>query len=255
MSNKSAIEALHKKWAEIGSRKSMNTLEVELDLYKKLLDIVQVGRSYYFVFNPSIQTIEFTSDSVENVLEILPQMFTLEYILNNIHPDDLNRMADFETAVVAFKKELPPEKIMKYKTRYNYRLRSKNGTYLHMLQQSITVQVDDDGKILRNLAFHTDISEISDFKEMKLAFIGLDNEPSFEGIQPLIKFSKSKELFSKRELEVLKFVVQGMNSHTIATNINRSVHTIRNHRKKILKKSGCENIQELLVKSIREGWV
>lgn len=255
MNNTSAIEELHKKWTEIGSRKSFDALEVELELYKKLLDIVQVGPSYYFIFNPSIQKIEFTSEAVENVLGQTPTMFTLEYFLNNIHPDDLNRMADFETAVVAFKKKLPPEKLMKYKSRYNYRLRTKKDVYLHILQQSVTIQVDEEGKILRNLVFHTDITEITDFKEMKLSFIGLENEPSFEGIQPLIKFSKSKELFSKREIEILRFVVQGLTSELIAKKLDRSIHTIRNHRKNILEKSKCENVQELLVKAVRERWV
>lgn len=255
MKNISAIDELHRKWTEIGSRKSFNAIEVELELYKKLLDIIQVGPSYYFVFNPSIQKIEFTSNSMESILDIPSSTLSLEYILSHIHPDDLNRMADFETAVVAFKKKLPPEKLMKYKSRYNYRLRTSKGVYLHILQQSVTVQVDEEGKILRNLIFHTDITELTDFKEMKLSFIGLDNEPSFESIQPLLKFSKSKELFSKREIEILKLVVQGLTSEEIAQKLFRSIHTIRSHRKKILEKSECHNLQELLVKSVREGWV
>lgn len=255
MSNPSAIKELHKKWSEIGSRKTAFETELELELYKKILDIVQVGPSYYFIFNPSLQTIEFTSETIEKVLGICPHTFSLQYVLDHLHPDDLNRMADFETAVVAFKSKLPPEKLTKYKTRYNYRLQTNNGDYLHILQQSITVQTDDEGKILRNLIIHTDISEISDFKAMKLSFIGLDDEPSFEGIEPTIRFSKSQELFSPRELEILKFIVQGMSSQMIAANVHRSVHTIRNHRKNILQKSGCNNLQELLVKSIREGWV
>lgn len=255
MDSKLVIKELHKKWTEIGSPIRASELELELEIYKKLLDIVQVGRSYYFIFNPRTRSIEYVSKEVVDILGIPAQSFTITYMLEHIHPDDLSLMADFETEVVAFKTRLPPEKLMKYKTRYNYRLRTNNGNYLHILQQSITVQTDEEGKVVRNLIFHTDITEISDFKKMKLAFIGLENEPSIENVQPQMQFSKSKEIFTKSELGILKLVVQGMNSHAISENINRSIHTVRNHRKNILQKSGCSNLQELLIKSIREGWV
>lgn len=254
MSN-NAITELHKKWSEIGSHKILSSTELQLELYKKILDIVQVGPSYYFIFSPSNQRIEFTSHSIENVLGITSQDFTLDYILTNTHLDDLNNMADFETAVVSFKKQLPLEKLMKYKSRYNYRLKKNKGDYVHILQQSVTIEADEEGKIIRNLIIHTDISEISDFRNMKLSFIGLENEPSFHDVKLQKKFSASKEVFSQRELEILKLVVQGMNSNAIAEHVCRSVHTIRNHRKNILEKSGCRNVQELLVKSVREGWV
>lgn len=246
---------IYKNWAEIGRFKSREELQLDLELYKKLLDIVQVGDSYYFLYDPFLRKMEMTSAMVEKVVGIRPDELDVDYLMNNIHPEDLPVFGDFEATVVEFKKALPIDKLTKYKSRYNYRFRTKRGDYVHILQQSITVLADEDGTILRNLVIHTDISEIAPFQRMKLSFIGLDGEPSFVDVKPRMLFSKTKAIFSKSELEVLKLMVQGLNSESIANQLFRSIHTIRNHRKNILRKSGCLNVQELLVKSVKEDWV
>lgn len=249
------ISEVQKKWSEIGKNNSSKHLELEIELYKKLLNIFQAGDFYYFIFNPSLRTIDHTSQSVESVLGYKKEEFTIDLILEMIHPDDLPFFVDFETAVVDFKKQLPVEKIMKYKSRYNYRIRKKNGDYLHILQQSVTVQIDEDGAVIHNMVFHTDISDIATSCRMKLSFIGLEGEPSYIDVQPKAHFSKSKAIFSEREKEILQYIIQGLSSEQISQTLNRSIHTIHVHRKNILRKSGCETVNELLIKSIREGWV
>lgn len=249
------LDDVFKKWTEIGRYKSREDLKLDLGMYERLVDIVQVGTSYYFVFDPYLKEIELISSAVEDLLKIDVRDFTIDYMLENIHPNDLPYFADFEATVVDFKKQLPVDKLTKYKTRYNYRFRTSQGNFLHILQQSITIQTEEDGTVLRNLVIHTDITDIAPFQRMKLSFIGMESEPSFIDVQPQMRFSKAKELFSKSERDILKLIVQGLSSQSIADLLSRSVHTVRNHRKNILSKSGCNNVQELLVKSIREGWV
>jgi DNA-binding CsgD family transcriptional regulator len=253
--NNPILNEVYKKWTEIGSPRPLDELQLDLLLYKKLLDIVQVGESYHFIFFPAHSKVELVSPSVQKVLGIPASDFSANYLLNNIHPQDLPFLVDFEATVVDFKKNLPVDKLMKYKPRYNYRLRRRNDDYIHILQQSITIQADEDGAILYNLIMHTDISDIAPFQHMKLSFIGLEDEPSYIDVMPQTRFSKTKGIFSSREKEVLKLVIQGLNSEAIAIQLNRSIHTVRTHRKNILRKSECSNIQELLVKAIREGWV
>ncbi len=47
--------------------------------------------------------------------------------------------------------------------------------------------------------------------------------------------------FSSRELQIIKFIAQDFSTQTIATKLNLSPHTINAHRKRILRKLGCEN--------------
>lgn len=246
---------VRKKWNEIGKKSEFNSFPFELSIFKKFLDFIQVGESYYFTFTPGNQQILNISENIAQILGYSPEEFTIELILDNIHPDDLPYFGDFESTVVHFKQRLPLDKIMKYKSRYNYRLRNKEGEYLHILQQSLTIEMDENGAILRNFVIHTDISDISPFQKMQLSFIGLDGEPSYYHVSHHKKFSLQKEIFTKREKEILNLMVKGNTSLEISNLLHRSIHTIQVHRKNILQKSGCKNLNELLIKTIQEGWV
>src|SRR3546814_18311696 len=79
-----------------------------------------------------------------------------------MHPDDFPYFVNFEGEVVDFKRKLPPDKITKYKSQYNYRIRTKSGNYVRILQQSVTIQYDEEGAVLQNLIVHTDISHLKD---------------------------------------------------------------------------------------------
>lgn len=108
---------------------------------------------------------------------------------------------------------------------------------------------------MRTLAIFTDLTHLNIQGIPKLSFIGMQGAPSYYNVHLKDEFLLSLNIFTKKELEILQYVVQGLKSKDIAEKLQRSIHTIRNHRKHILEKSGCDNVQELLVKSIREGWV
>src|SRR3546814_13972303 len=112
-----------KIWLEIAHNKTPGDLHLEIELYKKMLNIFQVGDFHYFIFNPPTMTIEFCSESLTDNLGYLPEEFTLDILMQNIHPDDLPHFINFEATVTQFWKQLPPEKVMKYKSRYDYRIR------------------------------------------------------------------------------------------------------------------------------------
>ena len=53
-------------------------------------------------------------------------------------------------------------------------------------------------------------------------------------------------LVSQREFEILKLVEQGLSSEQIAKKLFLSVNTVNTHRCNILKKTGKENISDLI---------
>lgn len=228
---------------------------MEIKLYKKLLNIFQIGHYYYFTFIPPAGRIGYVSDSITSILGYAPEEFTIELMVENIHPDDLPYFTDFEATVVDFKMKLPPDKIMKYKSRYNYRLRKKNGDYLHILQQSVTIQTDEEGAALRNLVIHTDISHLKTDHKKALSFIGLEGEPSYINYEPLKRFIPSKSIFTEREKEILSLLSQNYNTEEIAELLFISPQTVSTHRKNIHAKAGTTNVLELVIKSIKKGWL
>lgn len=255
MENKLFREA-RKKWSEIGHHRPIKDLNIELSFYKKMLNVFQIGDFYYFIFYPSKNHLEYISESVAEVLGYATEEFTTEKFLEKIHPDDVHHFVEFEKKVVAFKMDLPADKVMKYKSQYYYRIRKANGTYVPILQQSVTIQCDEDGAVLRNLVIHTDISSLKpSFINPTLSFIGLDGEASFHNAHMDMTLKPAKPLLSKREQEILSLLAQNKTSNEIAQTLYISPETVGTHRKNIHAKTKTKNVLELVMKAMEKGWL
>jgi len=64
----------------------------------------------------------------------------------------------------------------------------------------------------------------------------------------------SANLLSKREIEILTYVAQGISSRKIAQILSISQATVNNHRMKIKKKLGMSKTSELLKYAIQKGY-
>lgn len=58
---------------------------------------------------------------------------------------------------------------------------------------------------------------------------------------------------SKREMEVLKYIAQGMKSNEIAEVLYISVNTVEFHRKQIMMKLYARNVSDMISKAIKKG--
>ncbi|MFT4203868.1 MAG: LuxR C-terminal-related transcriptional regulator [Chitinophagaceae bacterium] len=179
-------------------------------------------------------------------------------IFENIHPEDKARFAGHEQKVTEFFNQIPPEKVLKYKVSYDYRLRCKDGSYKWILMQTITIQSDENGSVIRVLGVHTDITHLkTENKPSGLSFLGLNGEPSFYNVdteKTETIFLPSEEIFSPREKEILKLIINGKTTKEIAEILYKSKHTINSHRKNILKKSEVKIVTQLIIKSIQNNW-
>ena len=255
--SKEMISEVQKKWAEIGQYKtpSSDDLKREIELYKKMLKVFLVGDFYYFIFNPPQSRMEFVSPSIQEILGYSPNDFNSDVFLDSIHPDDVPNFVNFEATVVEFKKTLSPEQLMNYKSRYNYRIRKNSGEYIHILQQSITVQSNIDGAVLRNFVIHTDISYLKNDNKMTLSFIGLEGEPSFIDVKPFQELIPTQNELSNREMEIFQLLVQENTSKEIAEILSISAATVATHRKNILRKTNTSSVLQLVKLGLEKGWI
>ena len=96
---------------------SLENLELDLETYKKILNIVHVGKFYYWILDVSTATVAFTSPEIANVLGYTPEEFTMSLFFQIIHPDDVSYFINFENKVVEFFYSLDIDRIFKYKVR------------------------------------------------------------------------------------------------------------------------------------------
>jgi DNA-binding CsgD family transcriptional regulator len=245
-------------WRQIAKHTDENIpATFELAVYKKLLNLFHVGDYYYYIINMAAVKMEFCSESVQNVLGVSPSDFSVEKVVELLHPDDKAVFLAQEQTLTHFFNQLSPEKILKYKISHDYRLRCANGSYKWILQQGVAVQTNEIGSVIRALVIHTDITHLkTENKHSGVSFIGLDGEPSYYNV-PLqtTVFLPSTEVFSGREKEILQLVISGKSTIEIAKQLHVSIHTVNTHRKNILSKSGCNSLAELGSKAVKEGWV
>lgn len=242
-------------WQPAQSRSTVEQLRFELDIQKKLLQFFQVGDQYYFVFNVSMFDLEMVSEEIKKVLGYDPAEFTLKFFLDKVHPQDRPYFLNFENKVAEFLMDLPPEKLMKYKVRHDYRIQKKNGEYVRILQQSVVIEHDDAGRINRTFATHTDIGHLKASGRPVLSIIGLEGEPSYLNINVEKIFAVSDELLTGREKEILRYLFEGKLSKEIAAILHISKQTVDKHRKNMLTKCKLNNTRELVAKAINEGWL
>lgn len=229
-------------------------LELSLEIHKRLLNIFQAGQHYYMIFNIYQMELEFISPDIKNVLGYEPDEVDALFFLDKIHPDDKPYFLNFENKLTEFFDKLPLEKRGSYKFQHDYRIKTKTDCYIRLLHQIVAIEFDEKN-YYRSLVLHTDITHIKKEGTPCFSIIGFDGEPSYYNVQITEGLSKSFDLFTKREKEILKCIVEGKNSKTIAKELFISIHTVNNHRKNILNKAEVKAPLELVSKSIKEGWI
>jgi DNA-binding CsgD family transcriptional regulator len=234
---------------------NVKDLQLEIKLQKKLLEFFHVGDFYFFLFETPCARFRYVSPDVLKVLGYQPEEFSVELILNKIHPEDQSVFLNNEKAVVKFFATLNNEQIPKYKIRYDYRVMNSAGKYIRILQQVMTVQYDDANNVLMTLGVHTDISHLKKENTSILSFIGMDGEPSYYDVDVEKSYLVSGKFFTNREREIIQLILQGEQSAGIAKKLFISTHTVNTHRKNILAKTNTKNTIELALKVINEGLI
>ena len=68
-------------WRKAPSETNVGQLNIELELYKKLLNFFQVGDHFYLIFNLVNIQVDLVSNDVQAVLGCQPSEFNIEYLL------------------------------------------------------------------------------------------------------------------------------------------------------------------------------
>lgn len=230
--------------------------KIEADIYKRLTDFFLAGESFYFTMNHHKMDFEFVSKEVKTVLGYEPDEFSIPFAIQIIHPEDRPYFLRMGETLFSFIEQTGFEKYLNFKMRYDIRYRKKDGSYCRVLYQSIIIDHDGLGGILRTFGTYTDISYLKDSGPPTLSFIGMNGMPSYINVPLKNKMlSVSKDDISYRERQVLTLLAEGKASKEIGLILGISKGTVDRHRKNMLHKKGLANTSELVSKAIRQGWI
>jgi len=195
------------------------------------------------------------SAEIKNILGYESGLIDVEFFMSKIHPDDQPVFLNHETTVIDFFSQLPLDKMKKYKVSYDYRILNSSGKYIRILHQVVVLQCDDNRNLLQTLGVHTDITHLKTSNRSVLSFIGLEGEPSYHNVEVRKIYKPSDEIFTKREREIVKLLLNGQQTSNIAQTLSISKFTVDTHRKNILAKTKTKNTLELAIKVIEEGLI
>ncbi|WP_158681592.1 LuxR C-terminal-related transcriptional regulator [Microbulbifer pacificus] len=236
-----------------------NTVLSELQIDELMGHIFSNGPCYHYVFDVFDLSFLYISPQVERHHDLSIESITFQDILDQIHPDDMEFVARAEaTAFRLVQDQIGLSKITDYKFSYCFRFRVRDGSYRLFNHQSIILTTDDEGRIGKSLNVHTDISHLSAENNYRLSLIGMNGEPSYLNIEVDGNVSApqpSPPAFSAREISVIRLISRGLTSAEIGRELMLSEFTIKNHRKRILKKAGCQNMGQLFGSCIVEGLI
>lgn len=233
--------------------------ELFLDIIEQMANLFAAGSYYYYILDFENLELNMVSDSVRSILGIEPDVYPVSKLLEIVHPEDIEKMHEKETAAGEFLfNKIPKEQIPHYKVVYLLRMRHANGSYKTILHQSKTIVLSNDGKIQQTLGIHTDVTYLNMPIDHKISFIS-NRYPSYHSLQVGeeldLNNKSSLDAMTKREKEIVKLLSLGKNFNEMAKVLNVSPHTVNTHKRNILKKSNCHNTTELVARCIREGTI
>ena len=230
----SDLNIKHDKWKELFSnQKSYSTNDNVIEERNKII-------SYFFLFDCFSNTIIFTNTAFETLTGHAAKDFTVDFLIDMIHPDDREYFFQSEERGLQFTNKLSFNEHFKYILNYTYRIRTKSGEYITIQQECQGIEVNNSGHLVKTLVNHRRIADYTvrpanDYKIYdKAKNIYIDSENCYN--------------LTAREFEILNLIKEGNNSAKIAELLHLSKNTVITHRKNILNKTDSTSFIELIKK-------
>ncbi|MFV8780882.1 LuxR C-terminal-related transcriptional regulator [Microbulbifer sp. SA54] len=254
------LDLLLQVWREHSDLFTKHMTELsEFSLDQLVSSVFSNGPFYYFVFDLADLSLRHISEQMESVQGLKRETLTFAEVLDQIHPEDIAFVARAEdTAIKMFRDKIGIDKVKQYKFSYCFRMKVADGSYRLFNHQSAVLTTDQAGRAGKMLKVYTDISHLATENNHCVSLIGMDGEPSFlnlDVVLPRPETTPSHTLFTEREVTVIRLISTGLTSAEIAKELTLSEFTVKNHRKRILKKAKCQNMNQLLGSCIVDGLI
>jgi DNA-binding CsgD family transcriptional regulator len=175
-----------------------------------------------------------------------------DYFFEGMHPEDLGFVLDTVTRALRFLDALPPQERRGYKLNFDYRMRRQDGDYIRLVQQVVVLEEDARGGIWLVLIVNDSAPEGGAETPPSRALVRT-RDGSRHLFPPPLEVEGCLPQLTRRELEILGLVAEGLGSKAIADRRTISVATVNNHRQAILEKTGSRNSSEAVSLAARLG--
>lgn len=238
----------HKPYIEILSQ--VNNSFVAVAELRERFRFISPNFGGFFDYIPN-----FNSMSLEEKGEILDTA---------IHPDDELLVVSLQERVFDFIYTLPVEQRKNYKHIFEFRVLGSDEKYIRLIFQYHILEgaeleeshivLGSESKDYILLLSICDIAPDQNLNEpVKFRLVNFKTGEIV--IFPIIKEEDEEVPLTKREVEVLKLINEGMISKEISDKLSISIHTVNRHRQNILEKINVDNAMEAINYSRKLGLI
>lgn len=216
----------------------------EMDLY------LPATQSFFLLINSAEFSYHFVSKNFEAITGFSKKEMLskgAEFWLSHWNPTDLKNWLEGSRQMMEFtinNIDITDRKKLIYS--YNFRVNKANGTTLQILSHLSPINFDKTGKPVMGIAHYT-VLESDENPSTIITIKKLNDDNRYETVF-YKNFTQDKliDQLSKRELEILKNLVEGLTSKEIGEKLFLSPHTVDGHRRNILKKLDYDSTGELI---------
>lgn len=185
----------------------------------------------------------------DNLLGIEDKKIKLREFTDLFHKDDKEHILRIGQAAIHHSLK-NPESNREHSLHISHRIKNAKGDYIKVLVHSKPYSLDRNGYITKFITIFSDISFVDASHGVQYKFMskGLNKKSFHNEI-----FNPNENIFTERELEIIRGIKKGQTNLQIAQELDISRHTVATHRKSIMKKSGCHSARELLLFCKKEG--
>ncbi len=233
--------------------------------------VLNLNQQFHGVFHhsiPMIYLMDYTSKQYlfitksTRILGHHPGKFIsggLDFTLSNYNKKDLKIFnEEIFPDRMNFLQDLPANEQANYIFSYNYRMKNRDGEYTNLLQRNCFIKSDEHGNPLMSLGM---VININNFKAENPVIQTIEkyNADKLAGTTTIFKkayyLNKEDSLLTKREIELLLYIADGLTSKEIANKLFISEHTVINHKRNMMEKTNARNIVELINLSQKNHWI
>lgn len=220
---------------------------------KALQTMAEISNSGVHVFDLNKKESVFYSSNFGNLLGYNPSDYegqNYQFFESKIHPEERIQLAVNGISLLKMFNALSIDEKLNHKVIDEYRMLNAANKYVRLIEQYQVLELDKKGQIWLMLSI-VDISpnQNEDNGGVKCQLLNFRTG----NVIPVEIPQKAEIALSKRELEILKLVKQGLLSKEISDMLSISVHTVNTHRQRVLEKLEANNSFEAVIFASKFG--
>jgi DNA-binding CsgD family transcriptional regulator len=234
---------------ELQSKKVTATKSTSFYLkkYAFLQKFIGFMPSAFYVLNYQTQKFQYLSPEIKSILGFeAAEIKSISYsnFLNGLHPEDaVSFNHTFFLRFINFIINLDDDAVDKFRFSVSYRIATREGIYIKLLDQFIVLECDADNHPILVLGLFHDISHHKTITGYDSSILQLESTSGFNVVneKPTCPLK-----LTQREREILVLIQKGETSKAIAVQLHISPFTVNKHRANMFEKFNVKNTSALM---------